>query len=189
MQEADDAKILMFGAASDQDSASDICFPAGSKHCISIGAAKETGEMCTWVRGSQVEYTCPGYKIPFSKGNRSPVSYHSGNWVATAIASGLAGLILYCDILVNRKPDSKLQSREGISGAFSRMASISRDGKFLFVHRYFGVELPEINTWEFSEEKYEGETGMTRGISLSSLSPDAYRMLDWILDQLKSHNF
>ncbi|KAK6330871.1 hypothetical protein TWF718_003068 [Orbilia javanica] len=187
LDEAGKSNILMFGAASDQGSASKICYPAESDKCIPIGAATETGEICPWVHQGQAKYTCPGYKVPFKRGDGTQPSYHNGSSVATAIASGLAGLILYCDRLAGSDEDKKLKSKKGMSDAFFNMSIVpSGDMKFPRVGQFFTVESSEKEKWKvLSQDDAEDESMMTGTEVKEGLSPTARNKLNDILRRLK----
>lgn len=102
---AETKRILMFCSADDRGSiSSDHCYPNVWDKCLLIGAANDTGSMCDWVpahKASQM-FIFPGLNIPFSAGIGIPDSPESGSSVATAIAAGLAGVLLFCDALTTQ---------------------------------------------------------------------------------------
>ena len=99
-------KILMFCSTSDQGSSSrDICYPRDFDGCIRIGGASDSGEPLSWVNATKVDFLLPGKNVPF-KNNEDKISYESGSSVATAAASGLAGLLLYCGRILDRHAGS-----------------------------------------------------------------------------------
>lgn len=100
---AENKNILMFCSADDKGAiSSDQCYPNAWKKSLLIGAANETGSMCDWVpahQGSEM-FIFPGLNIPFSPWIDAPDNFESGSSVATAIAAGLAGVLLFCDALI-----------------------------------------------------------------------------------------
>jgi hypothetical protein len=99
--------ILMFCSTSDQGSSTkDICYPGDFEGCIKIGGATDTGEPLAWVGADKVDFLLPGKNVPFVNNEGKTVSYESGSSVATAAASGLAGLLLFCGRVLERTGDS-----------------------------------------------------------------------------------
>ncbi|KAF4614364.1 hypothetical protein G7Y89_g15373 [Cudoniella acicularis] len=97
--QAKDCEILMFCATSDQGTISgENSYPSAWGNSIRIGAADAFGDRCTWVP-DQFDYLLPGKEIPFKWQESGGVS--SGSSLATALAVGLGGLLLYCDRVVN----------------------------------------------------------------------------------------
>lgn len=96
------AGILMLCAASDQGASRDNSFPAcgGTKNLFKIGAAAATGRVWKWVGDSNdVDFIFPGHNIVKERPKDAPMDKCqtlTGSSVATAIATGLAALVLYC---------------------------------------------------------------------------------------------
>jgi hypothetical protein len=97
------AGILMFCAANDQGIARDQSFPAacgGTKHLFKIGAAEASGAVWKWVGDpADVDFIFPGHNVVKDRPNDTPLEKCktlTGSSVATAIAAGLAALVLYC---------------------------------------------------------------------------------------------
>jgi subtilisin family serine protease len=97
------AGILMFCAANDQGIARDHSFPAacgGTKHIFKIGAAEASGAAWKWVGDpNDVDFIFPGHNVVKERPNDAPLEKCrslTGSSVATAIAAGLAALVLYC---------------------------------------------------------------------------------------------
>lgn len=96
-------RILMFCAANDQGIARDRSFPAAcalTKHLFKIGAAEASGAVWKWVGDpADVDFIFPGHNVVKERPNDAPVDKCrtlTGSSVATAIAAGLAALVLYC---------------------------------------------------------------------------------------------
>ncbi|KAL2010897.1 hypothetical protein VTN00DRAFT_3615 [Thermoascus crustaceus] len=104
--------ILMFCAANDQGIARDQSFPAacaGTKHIFKIGAAEASGAVWKWVGDpADVDFIFPGHRVVKDHPNYSletNCDILTGSSAATAIASGLAALILYCVQLSARQTE------------------------------------------------------------------------------------
>ncbi|RYP72074.1 hypothetical protein DL771_004405 [Monosporascus sp. 5C6A] len=133
---AENAEILMFCSASDRGSHSeDRCYPGDLEKCITIGGASSTGESLSWVHLDNIDFLFPGEKIPFMN-NDGTLSYESGNSVATAAASGLAGLLLFCSRLLDEEDEAYFKVRDNMKRAFKTM-SIGTDRQFPRVDHFF----------------------------------------------------
>lgn len=121
---AEEENIVMFCSASDQgSSSSEDCYPGKWNKCIKIGAATGTGERCAWVPSDAsrlIDFLLPGENIAFSTANDKPPTFESGSSVATALASGLGALLLYCDRLITLGPqdsDDQGEKVEALEGS------------------------------------------------------------------------
>ncbi|KAM6482792.1 hypothetical protein HDV62DRAFT_335409 [Trichoderma sp. SZMC 28011] len=110
VNEAENAKILMFCSTNDQGKTKDDSYPGAFKrHALCrIGAATATGEETNYVSLEDVDFLFPGREIEQDQGDdtlsngvaRPKDRSVEGSSLATAFASGLAGLILYLSRLV-----------------------------------------------------------------------------------------
>jgi len=131
---AETAKILMFCSASDQGGNSmDGCYPGDWDKCIKIGGATTTGERLPWVP-EKINFLLPGKKIPFTNPDGTTFT-ESGSSVATAAASGLAGLLIFCDRLLGQDADGYFRSRPNMMAAFKKLSMNER--KFPHVDFFF----------------------------------------------------
>ncbi|KAL6831797.1 hypothetical protein V8C40DRAFT_159755 [Trichoderma camerunense] len=145
INDAKNNNILMFCSTSDHGStSSDNYYPAKTAECIRIGAATALGDKCTWVP-EQYDYLLPGKNLPFQWKRQDGVSswYESGSSLATALAAGLAGLLLYCDHATNTgstnsTPEERLHTKKAMSHLFSNLSVTSKDHKFLRADIWFG---------------------------------------------------
>ena len=102
VQVAANKRILMFCAASDGGPVSDRSFPARSvkEVLFKIGAATEEGSKWKWVGdATNIDFIFPGHKVVKERYTEAPIqscNLLTGSSVATAIAAGLAALILDC---------------------------------------------------------------------------------------------
>src|SRR4051794_39774893 len=94
--------ILMFCAATDQGAYRDRTYPAasGTKKIFKIGAAEASGAAYKWVGDqSAVDFIMPGHQVVLERHDDRNVTKFTpltGSSVATALASGLAAVVLYC---------------------------------------------------------------------------------------------
>jgi hypothetical protein len=140
---AEKDNILMFCSTSDQGSNSkDDCYPGDWDKCIKIGGATITGERLTWVNEKKVNNLFPGKNIPFMNSDGKSVSYESGSSVATAAASGLAGVLLYCSRLLP-EDDVNLRTRNNMKDAFKTMSTGS-DQMYPRVQEFFEVDFKRL---------------------------------------------
>jgi hypothetical protein len=102
ISDANEANILMFGAASDQGyNDTRQAYPAVHDKVICIGGARESGHPDE-MGGRTVNFVFPGSSIissaSFRQGSAGGASTTvvTGSSFATALASGLAALVLYC---------------------------------------------------------------------------------------------
>ncbi|PTB48854.1 hypothetical protein M431DRAFT_546179 [Trichoderma harzianum CBS 226.95] len=124
---AESKNILMFCSADDKGAiSSDRCYPNAWKKSLLIGAANETGSMCDWVPAHQSSemFIFPGLNIPFSPWIDAPDNFESGSSVATAIAAGLAGVLLFCDALI--KTTSEPNTSQIIPSATNQLQVVTQ---------------------------------------------------------------
>lgn len=101
IQEAAKEGILMFCAAADDGPEGKKTFPAASneKKIFRIGAANENGNVWECVGKQEIDYIFPGQNIVQERYKETPLKACetlTGSSVATAIAAGLAALVLEC---------------------------------------------------------------------------------------------
>lgn len=105
-ENAEKANIVMFCAAIDRGpNVTDQTYPGRSKKCIKIGASTAKGNRLTWVSEKDSDFLAPGEGIqPAETQLWSQQSDPFGSSVSTALAAGLAGVILHCDRLLKGEP-------------------------------------------------------------------------------------
>ncbi|KAH8892234.1 subtilisin-like protein [Thozetella sp. PMI_491] len=150
MQKAIDAKILVFCSASDEGTfrnTSDYPSHTHASRVFRIGAATVDGVPCTWV-DREVEFILPGQDVSERRTSISeptkPFRPMTGSSVATALAAGLAALILHCvklaaiaeGDLVKKEDLDDMHGYAKMKGAFNRMTP--KDSKFIEVSELFG---------------------------------------------------
>lgn len=144
--EAANADILMFCSASDKGPKENATYPAkATSKIFTIGAAKATGVADPWVGNtSNVSFIFPGTKVEVD-GSPSGVTAPeeaTGSSIATALAAGLAALILYC-----------VQLRMAIASEDERPRA-RRDFESLKRHDGMMRALKDIGTTEASNYKF-----------------------------------
>jgi subtilisin family serine protease len=101
--EAAENNILMFCAATDQGATSDQSYPAATastKNIFKIGAAEASGAAIKQLRDpTLIDFFFPGHQVVRERHDDPSISKYTaltGSSVATALASGLAAVMLYC---------------------------------------------------------------------------------------------
>lgn len=115
-------KILIFCAASDVGVGKGFDYDIGDDYpakcdrkVFCIGAATVSGARHPMVGSQIVHYCVPGQYVPATAENGQSVTLQ-GSSIATALAAGLAGLILYCVSLSERHRDmlDRVKTRDGM---------------------------------------------------------------------------
>ncbi|CAN9474906.1 unnamed protein product [Alternaria alternata] len=99
LDEAAKKNILLFCSANDQATDANGSHPAANPTRFKIGAATAWGTAWRWTRASHVDFIFPGDRVIKDRPGNVPFekcSLVSGSSVATALAAGLAALVLYC---------------------------------------------------------------------------------------------
>ena len=143
-------RILLFCSVSDQGVKSDGLFPANCDrgNIFQIGAATVSGKTWDWVGANDVDFIFPGTGLRVDTRNPQERSLKpiSGSSLATALASGLAALILYCVGLNNPQELELVRTYTTMKQAFH---TISKDGD----------KSKYIPVWDlFDKAKEEGPT-------------------------------
>ena len=145
--------ILMFSATSDQGSiASENSYSGKWENCIRIGAATSNGDKCTWVP-EQFDYLLPGKNIPFKWTRPDGILswYESGTSLATALAVGLYGLLLYCERAVHEGNPGNFQSKLKMGQLFKRMAATTKNHRYPRADSWFDIKFRTYRRDKHSE--------------------------------------
>ncbi|KAF8250914.1 hypothetical protein K440DRAFT_659149 [Wilcoxina mikolae CBS 423.85] len=127
---AHDSGILMFGAASDEGfNTQNPTFPASLPGVICIGAADPSGQAEN-AAAKEAQFVFPGGEAGIKKLSRHPTlggvnpDHASGSSFATAVAGGLAALILCCFEIVGKGKscEMKLRKHAAMVKIFEHMA-------------------------------------------------------------------
>ncbi|KAK4452495.1 hypothetical protein QBC34DRAFT_26249 [Podospora aff. communis PSN243] len=111
--EAERDKIIMLCSASDQGSDSKGSLPGSTQKCIRIGASTEHGDKCSWVHKDDFDFCFPGENVPLETNKDGVVKMFNGSSVATAIAAGAVGLLLYLNRLDMKRRIGVVGDKEG----------------------------------------------------------------------------
>jgi hypothetical protein len=160
IKEAHKGRILMFGAASDQGfNSSNKPYPAKGTGVICIGAAKGSGH-AEEVAEKDSDYLFPGGTLGIKLPRQQPTEDErpqtvSGSSFATALATGLTSLILYCvDISKYGKEGHResLQDYATMKLVFETMARVGGHPKYIGVERFFKATFADFE-WELDGKK------------------------------------
>lgn len=173
LDEAAKKDILLFCSANDQAIEADKSHPATNPTRFRIGAATAQGTAWKWTRAEQVDFIFPGDNVIKERPGNVPVekcSLVSGSSVATALAAGLAAMVLYCvQFSVFHRNAASQQSKGVITDEFDAMRTRERMAEAFHEisttkssdHKYIEV----WNTFETAPREGEGkETGVKRDI-------------------------
>ncbi|KAI0146018.1 hypothetical protein F4776DRAFT_609046 [Hypoxylon sp. NC0597] len=164
--------ILMFCAATDQGAYKDRTYPAATtttKNIFKIGAAEASGTALKWVGDqSLVDFIFPGHKVPMKRHDNPNVKNYTaltGSSVATALASGLAAVILYCVQLAGTWRDAgrpnelsayrALKNHERMKEAFSQIGTTKEsENKYIMVWNRFTRQVKKAEKESAPKDTY-----------------------------------
>jgi hypothetical protein len=146
INEAANADILMFCSASDRGAKQIATYPAKATGKIfTIGAATASGAADPWVGNlGTISFTFPGNKVETDGGPGGDTKGKeiTGSSVATALAAGLAALVLYCvQVRLLLAPEHERQKAR-------------RDVQALKKHDHMMRAFKDIGTTEASNHKF-----------------------------------
>ncbi|KAI9779172.1 MAG: hypothetical protein M1839_007707 [Geoglossum umbratile] len=149
--------ILLFCSANDQGNQKDKCYPANcdSKKIFRIGAATTAGDKWKWVGEGQVDYIFPGEKVlvePQHSALIQKCKLVSGSSIATAIAAGLAALIMYIVEAENPKNLAAMRSHEQMKAAFTAAGAATGPSPYIMVWDHFSTA-PTVKNRKLENEK------------------------------------
>lgn len=113
IEEAKGAGIIMLCSASDHGSDFKESYPGSTRSCIRIGAGTENGDKCSWVHKDDFDYCFPGENVPLKTSKDGPVKIYNGSSVATAVAAGSVGLLLYLNKLSAKGRKMSVENKKG----------------------------------------------------------------------------
>ncbi|RWA08804.1 hypothetical protein EKO27_g6306 [Xylaria grammica] len=176
---ASNAGILMFCSCTDRGAAyKGETLPGNSGLPFRIGAARASGEKLPWVAGPQSEYLLPGENIKPEEPDAW--SHHRsgpfGSSIATALASGLAGALLYCDRLldceekyktINKTEVDYLRDKKNMKKVFDNMSTGVQGAKFVEVRNNITAFLPDAKDMLWNQTK-DNQQSATARVSLQT---------------------
>ncbi|KAK3399636.1 peptidase S8/S53 domain-containing protein [Sordaria brevicollis] len=145
-------QIVMFCSSTDQGpTAVDNTYPGRNPSVIKVGASTGQGAKLSWVSGSKSDFLLPGeatMHTPYGYGpNHGGTA--SGSSISTALAAGLAGVLIYCERLLNSEAlDSSLPMKDG-KGQTDGLRAAGKM-KEAFEHMSKGTELSKFpQVWDY----------------------------------------
>ena len=110
--------IILFCATSDKGNATaDNLYPGCVPTILSIGAATSTGEVSAIVRSRKVQFIFPGEAVEIDRKNTA-----DGSSIATALAAGMAAMLLHCaDKVMPETVHKDYHTHAAILRAFRKM--------------------------------------------------------------------
>jgi Subtilase family len=175
VKEAEEKDIIMFCAFSDQGNVSSTdCFPSEFQETLTVGAATSLGHPCTWVNKELVQ---PGEHIIIEANPTSPSKPESGSSMATALAAGLAALLLYITQLV--KPEAYEQLRKP-KEMKDRLMKVGGTEKYIPAKDLFRLEFKDDPNWRWNSRTKIGQEKMGYLVSKFTVS-------HWLFTDRSSH--
>lgn len=192
------SQAILLCAASDQGEAGAETYPyaANQGYIFSIGAATANAKPADYVKPGDAHFLFPGHGVPLmddGSPDRGLGGAQNGSSVATALAAGLAALVLecvrlghLCAVRAQREgrglPGRPVRARdvdvgaEGMKGIFSRMTVPSRMG---VPSRASESDKWYVKPWEwFKPERNEELRDGTPGERLEHIMDLAQKFLD-----------
>ena len=141
VENAKKSDIVMVGSRGDRGNNPEKTFPADYDEVISISSLKSSGKQADSSE-ENARYFFQGENVSISTESSylQPVKHASGSSVATALAAGVAALILSCRRLASKRRE--FQRLEAVKAAFDRMTLPEKD-------RY-------VRPWTYFKEKKLG---------------------------------
>lgn len=162
-------KVLMFCSSPDEGKFTELDYPSGPwrDHFFRIGAARADGTVFEWTPDDGISFVLPGVDVVKEQAGRTSsetqslgvtsrvadFKYETGSSVATALAAGLAAMIIYCvkaSIMAIRIAYAKPESVIGIAITNDHLARISKHDAMKQAFSTLGKVTPNrfIQVWE-----------------------------------------
>ncbi|KAK1147922.1 hypothetical protein N8T08_000438 [Aspergillus melleus] len=184
IDEAVKARILIFCSASDdiETSALDtLPYQQAPDYIFRIGAASRHGQRDPSSEDAQrINFYFPGNMVEeaVDPTTSTQARLHTGASVSTALATGLASLIIYCAVIVRNHHESEglvssefarkadgLKERDQLDAAFKSITFPGwQDAKFLPIWDFFRSTSSRINT-ESGKAKFKALSELVRKVS------------------------
>jgi hypothetical protein len=170
-----DRKFLMFCSTSDDIllSAMDtLPYQKGQKNIFRIGAASPLGQRDHHSEDEDnIDFYMPGNRVAAALNPRSAdvIKYHDGSSVSTALAAGLASLIMHCAHIAHQHVEKRqgsdnrlkglreaLRQRQNIHTAFTNIDVPEwKNKKYLPVWKMFGPAAESMNAKRNDDDKLD----------------------------------
>ncbi|KAK5989096.1 Subtilisin DY-like protein [Cladobotryum mycophilum] len=146
--------VLLFSSLRETENAVVVekIYPVSLPLVFKIGSATRTGNQAQSYSGdsNSADFILPGREVLVRNGTETAEA--QGSSIATALASGLAALIIFCADLVNTiYPNEKTWEREklrqqpNMKYAFVNMSRQSNDTKYPEVQKYFTISDEDLD--------------------------------------------
>ena len=180
IDDAAKAGILMFCSANDQGIARDRSFPSASstKHIFKIGAAEASGNIWKWAGDpADIDFIFPGHNVVKERPNDAPLDKCktlTGSSVATAIASGLAALVLYCIQL--GALNTQYLKLSGAATTMKDFEAVKKHERMKEAFMAIGVQKKYVEVWDFFGEAAKKAESATREGKMSIMADLSQRL-------------
>ncbi|KKO96893.1 hypothetical protein THAR02_11002 [Trichoderma harzianum] len=113
-------KVIMFCSSPDAGKFTELDYPSGPwrSRFFRIGAARADGTVFEWTPEDGISFVLPGVDVVKEQARVADFKYETGSNVATALAAGLAAMIIYCvkaSIMALRIANQNMDSVIGIA--------------------------------------------------------------------------
>lgn len=171
LQKAVDSKVLMICSAPDKGKFTTYDYPSGPwpDEFLRIGAARADGTVFDWTSDNGIDFALPGVDVIKDQDGDShslrrstlgeggvtkradKAEYETGSSVATALAAGLAAMLIYCvkasilsnmtankdkgvvqGVAIDLNDAASIAKRDAMRNAFSRLGKVT-DNQFIQV--------------------------------------------------------
>lgn len=157
--------IIFFAAAANFGANQKEMFPARHESVISIRATTATGDFLDLNPPHDSNegrvFGTLGLEVPGVARSQEPPSpetliYRTGTSVATAIAAGLAGMLLECTNGMSSRPTygairAKLRTRQGMLAIFDFLSSTTLHQGYWYISPWALMKTSEENRWSILE--------------------------------------
>ncbi|KAL6695518.1 hypothetical protein J3F84DRAFT_374578 [Trichoderma pleuroticola] len=162
-------KVIMFCSSPDEGKFTELDYPSGPwrSRFFRIGAARADGSVFEWTTEDGISFILPGVDVVKEQAGRTSsetqsfgvtsrvadFKYETGSSVATALAAGLAAMIIYCvkaSIMALRIANQNLDSVIGIAITNGDLKRISEHDAMKQAFSTLGKVMPNrfIQVWE-----------------------------------------
>ncbi|QYS99615.1 ANK_REP_REGION domain-containing protein [Trichoderma simmonsii] len=187
-------KVIMFCSSPDEGKFTEFDYPSGPwrSRFFRIGAARADGTVFEWTPDDEISFVLPGVDVVKEQAGRTSseaqsfgvtsrvadFKYETGSSVATALAAGLAAMIIYCvkvSIMALRIANPNMDSVIGIAVTSDDLKRISQHDAMKQAFSTLGNVTPNrfIQVWE----KLDGISGKLAAARSKLLTDDEKREL------------
>ncbi|KAK5991182.1 hypothetical protein PT974_09460 [Cladobotryum mycophilum] len=181
LQRAVNEKVLMFCSSPDEGKFTQLDYPSGPwpNDFFRIGAARADGTVFEWTQEAGIAFVLPGVDVIKEHMDSDRVvdfKYETGSSVATALAAGLAAIIIYCvkaSILAVKTANQNKGSVVGIAIPDDAVKKIAKHDSMR--QAIFSLGTMTSNRFIQVWEELDGVSDMLERSRARSLTPDDKR--------------